>query len=178
MLLIVYIPWVHHGKLFLWFIFEREDTLIKSSAHWGQKRESVPLEKEIQVIVNHPGWVLTIELRSFGRRENALNHRAIAPASGRNFLRSWFPEPAPDWLRRLRGGNTQALVTPKIPRYPSVVSDHGWFVLKAVSFPPLPYCWPSCPSPFRVQFALLCPSEDNSTALHYVFLILGLIFLP
>lgn len=141
---------VHHGKLFLRFIFEREDTLIKCSAHWGQKRASVPLELEIQVIVNHPGWVLTIELRSFGRRENALNHRAIAPASGRNFLRSWFPEPAPDWLRRLRGGNTQALVTPKIPRNPSVVSDHGWFVLMAVSFPPLPYCWPSCPSPFHV----------------------------
>lgn len=71
--------------------------------------------------------------QALGKTGNALNHRAITPASGRNFLRSWFPEPAPDWLRRLQGGTTQALVTPKIPRYPSVVSDHGQFVLTALS---------------------------------------------
>lgn len=38
-----------------------------------QRRALGPLQLELQMVVSHPGWVLGIELWSFGRAASALN---------------------------------------------------------------------------------------------------------
>lgn len=49
----------------------------------GQKRESDPLMLEFQVVGSRPMWGLGIELQSFAKATNALNHRAVSLANSK-----------------------------------------------------------------------------------------------
>ena len=50
----------------------------------GQKRVSIPLELELEAVVNHPTWLVETELRSSGRAacSKPVSHPSPSPSDG------------------------------------------------------------------------------------------------
>lgn len=53
---------------------------MSAGAHGGHKMVQDPLTMELQVVVNHPIWILEIEFRSSARAACTLHSCAISPA--------------------------------------------------------------------------------------------------